>query len=65
MKLKDIPKVTRCLALMAKMVNIHIHSTAVKLFFLILKAGVKEFEDITIELPEEENNEDNLIEEAF
>ena len=45
MLLKDIPKVTRCLALMAKMAN------------------VKEFENVTIENPDEtESDQDDMNE---
>ena len=45
MLLKDIPKVTRCLALMAKMAN------------------VKEFENVTIENPDEtESDQDDINE---
>ena len=64
MKLKDIPKVTRCLALMAKMVTFTLAAFNL-LFKWTFQAGVKDFEDITIELPDEDNNEENSIEEDF
>ena len=59
MQLKDIPKVTRCLALMAKMVGYsQLHLERSRLQRDALQAGVKEFENVTIELPEEEDRED-------
>ena len=52
MLLKDIPKVTRCLALMAKMVYFSLKNHFITLKHTdILQGNVKEFEDVTIEIP--------------
>ena len=48
LQLGDIPKVTRCLAIMAKMVSMKIFLLN---FHHNFKASVKEFEDVSSDIP--------------
>ena len=52
LQLGDIPKVTRCLAIMAKMVSTQNNGFCNSV--LICQANVKEFEDVTVHLPDNE-----------